>query len=64
MIAKNSNTQVSTEVTEMDRYLFDLNGYLIIRGALSKNEVADCNDSLDEMQNCSPGEWHGRVPKS
>ncbi|MFL2786074.1 MAG: phytanoyl-CoA dioxygenase family protein [Paracoccaceae bacterium] len=61
MIAKNSNTQVSTEVTEMDRYLFDLNGYLIIRGALSEKEVADCNHSLDEMQNCSPGEWHGRV---
>ena len=61
MIAKNSNTQVSTEVTEMDRYLFDLNGYLIIRGALSEKEVADCNESLDEMQNCSPGDWHGRV---
>jgi hypothetical protein len=50
-----------TAPTEMERYLFDLNGYLVLRNALSSDEVADCNASLDSMQDCGPGEWRGRV---
>ena len=48
-------------LTEMERYLFDLNGYLILRGALSPQEVAACNASLDSLQDCGPGEWRGRI---
>lgn len=47
--------------TDMERYLFDLNGFLVLRGALSQQEVAACNERLDEMQHSEPGQWHGRV---
>ena len=48
-------------VSEMERYLFDLSGYLVLRGALSPDEVSALNASLDEMQDCGPGEWRGHV---
>ena len=57
----NVENEASAKISDMDRYLFDLNGYLILRGALSVDEVAACNLSLDEMQNRKPGAWHGRV---
>lgn len=41
---------VAPAVTEMDRYLFDLNGYLIIRGALTPAQVAACNATYDEIE--------------
>lgn len=47
--------------TDMERYLFDLNGFLVLKGALSKQEAADCNARLDELQDTGPGEWRGRV---
>jgi hypothetical protein len=37
-------------VTAMEEYLFDLNGYLILKGALSSTEVEACNASYDVMQ--------------
>ena len=61
MMELNVENEASAKINDMDRYLFDLNGYLILRGALSVDEVAACNLSLDEMQNCKPGAWHGRV---
>lgn len=33
--------------SDMERYLFDLNGYLVIPGALSADELAACNRTLD-----------------
>ena len=50
MTEQSSEKQVLGEVTEMDRYF-------VIRRALSKTEVTDCNGSLDEMQDCKLGEW-------
>ena len=47
--------------TEMERYLFDLNGYLVLEGALSADEVAACNEVLDRLQDTQPGEWRGNV---
>ncbi len=38
---------------EMQQYLFDLNGYLVIENALSADEVADLNRLIDE-QNLPP----------
>jgi ectoine hydroxylase-related dioxygenase (phytanoyl-CoA dioxygenase family) len=35
------------EMTEAERYLFDLNGFLIIRGVLSPEEVAEANAAID-----------------
>ena len=51
----------SSALTDMERYLFDLNGFIVIRNALSAEEVAECNAVLDTMQNSQPGEWHGHV---
>ncbi len=48
-------------LTDMERYLFDLNGYLILRNALSADEVASCNAILDDLQDCRPGDWRGHV---
>lgn len=36
------------EMTESERYLFDLNGYLIVRGVLSPDEVAACHMAIDK----------------
>lgn len=36
------------EMTEDERYLFDLNGYLIVRGVLSPEEVQLANDMIDK----------------
>lgn len=49
------------QITDMDKYLFDLNGFLVLKGALSSGEVADCNAILDDLQDCGPGEWRGHV---
>jgi len=34
-------------MTEEEKYYFDLRGYLIIRGALSPDEIRACNDAID-----------------
>ena len=47
--------------TAMERYLFDLNGFIVLKGALSSDEVANCNCILDELQDMEPGEWRGNV---
>lgn len=49
------------KMTEMERYLFDLNGFIILKGALDQGEVAACNAVLDDLQDCGPGEWRGHV---
>jgi len=48
-------------LTDMERYLFDLNGFIVLKGALSKAEIAACNETLDGLQNTGPGEWRGHV---
>ena len=35
------------EMTEDERYLFDLNGYIIVRGVLTKEEVEAANRAID-----------------
>ena len=49
------------QCTEMDRYLFDLNGYIVLRGALSAEHVLACNHVLDGLQHVESGDWCGRV---
>ena len=48
-------------VTPMQRYLFDLRGYLTLERALSQEEVAQCNDVLDGLQDTKQGQWRGHV---
>jgi len=43
-------------------YLFDLQGYLCLDGALSADHVGRINQSLDQMRDqATPGGWIGRV---
>ena len=48
-------------LTEMDIYLFDLRGYLILRRALRAPEVAAMNAVLDGFLPVELGQWRGAV---
>ncbi len=48
----------------LDEYLFDLHGFVIIRGALSPEEVAAGNAAIDAIPRSIPrGGWHGWVQR-
>ncbi|KQX35568.1 hypothetical protein ASD04_12295 [Devosia sp. Root436] len=47
--------------TDMERYLFDLNGYLVIPGALSTEELAACNATLDDASGFVGSQFRGNV---
>src|SRR5690242_5501216 len=40
----------SAAMTDLQRYLFDLNGFLVIEDALTAEEVAACNEAIDANQ--------------
>lgn len=48
-------------VSDLDIYLFDLRGYIVVEGALTLDEVDELNASLDEIPKLNPGEWYGYV---
>ena len=48
-------------MSEVEDYLFDLQGYLILEGALSADEVASINEAVDAIPPLEPGEWYGHV---
>ena len=43
-------------LTDLDNYLFDLRGFMILENALSPREVAACNEILDRLQDMKPDE--------
>lgn len=48
----------------LDEYLFDLQGFVIVRGALSAKEVAAGNAAIDSIDRSLPrGGWHGWVQR-
>jgi hypothetical protein len=49
--------------TDMEEYLFDLNGYLVLKGALTPAQVEACNRTYDELEaaNVEGRGWHGDV---
>lgn len=47
--------------TDMERYLFDLNGYVVVPSVLSPDELAACNATLDEAEGFVGGEFRGHV---
>ncbi|MCB1516004.1 MAG: phytanoyl-CoA dioxygenase family protein [Hyphomicrobiaceae bacterium] len=61
----NANAPIKTSVTEMERYLFDLNGYLILKGALSASEVDQMNETYDRVEEHARTHqgrsWYGNV---
>src|SRR5258706_13373115 len=53
----------TSTLTPMQEYLFDLNGYLVLRGAISPDDVAAMNDTYDAIAaaNIEGKSWFGRV---
>lgn len=50
--------------TAMDDYLFDLRGFLLLRGVLSAEEVRACNAAVDSIPRSVPRlGWHGHVQR-
>lgn len=47
--------------TEMETYLFDLRGYIILENALSQKEVAEINAAINVLLPMEHGEWDGYV---
>ncbi len=48
--------------TDLDEYLFDLQGFIVLRGALSKAEVDEANTAIDRIPRSVPRKgWFGRV---
>lgn len=47
--------------TEMEEYLFDLRGYIMLDGALDKEHVGELNAGIDALLPMEPGEWKGHV---
>ena len=39
--------QYPTEMTEEEKYIFDLNGFIIVRDVLNKEEVEAANKAID-----------------
>lgn len=51
--------------SDLDNYLFDLRGYLILRGALGVAEVAGLNTAFDEFpEDLVPSGWWGNVQRT
>jgi len=51
----------ATSVSDIDKYLFDLNGFLVLRNAIPGDALSALNQSLDSMLDIKPGEWRGHV---
>ncbi len=47
--------------TDLDIYLFDLRGYLLLKNALTPAEVTDLNTGLDAIPPLQQGDWYGYV---
>jgi len=48
-------------LTDLERYLFDLRGYLVVRNAISPDHLAACNQILDQAPMMEKGDWWGWV---
>ena len=53
----------ASTLTPMQEYLFDLNGYLVLKGAISADDVAEMNATYDAIAaaNIEGAGWFGRV---
>lgn len=49
--------------SELDDFLFDLNGYLILKAALEPELIADLNHSFDQFPPLERGQWWGNTQR-
>ena len=52
---------MSNKPSEMEIFLFDLRGYIVLKNALTAAEVANLNEGLDALPPLKKGEWAGYV---
>jgi hypothetical protein len=52
---------MSQKPTELETYLFDLRGYIVLENALTPQEVADLNAGIDALLPMAHDEWDGYV---
>ena len=48
-------------ITDMDIYLFDLQGYIHLEEALTQKEVDGLNACVNKIPSLSPGQWYGHI---
>ena len=49
------------QISKIDKYLFDLNGFIVIQNALNKSEVKACNKIIDKLKKLKNLQWEGFV---
>src|SRR5579872_4675770 len=54
-------TQTALNPTQLDDYLFDLRGFLVLRQAVEPELIAELNEALDGFPELQWNEWHGNV---
>jgi hypothetical protein len=54
-------TEDGAAATKLEEFHFDLNGYVVIKNALSAREVAALNGALDALPRLRLGEWLGHA---
>jgi ectoine hydroxylase-related dioxygenase (phytanoyl-CoA dioxygenase family) len=53
----------SVKPSELDDYLFDLRGYLVLENAVSEELVDALNETIDAVPPLKHGEWHGNTQR-
>lgn len=43
-----ASSEYPTQISDDERYLFDLNGFIVVRNVLTPEEVKEANDAIDE----------------
>lgn len=50
-----------SQPTDLEKFLFDLNGYILVEDALSAVEVAELNSGINSLLPITPGQWDGYI---
>lgn len=50
MTTESASIKYPTSMSESERYLFDLNGYIIVRNVLSPEEIKVCHEAIDKHE--------------
>ena len=48
-------------VSKLDEYMFDLQGFLVLKGAVSRSHLDELNAGVDAIPRMEPGDWCGYV---
>ncbi len=59
----NSGSGPIRKPSDLDDYLFDLRGYLVIEKAIDTNLLGSLNEALDHFPDLGQGQWHGGVQR-